>query len=542
MPSVLHGLDTNYVANWCSRRGSKLHTYAFHAMETLQRIWSFPIAKPYRSKHLRREVPFVHADGYLAFAPNDISNPHNWSTPRRWYITSIAVLLAINATLGSSSPSGAFPAIARDLHVSVEATSLTVTLYIGGFVFGPLFFAPLSEFFGRRTVFLVTFSLYICFNILSAFAPNFTALLISRLLTGTLASATQSNSPGIIADLWPERDDRGYAMACFTALNNVGPALGPLAAGYLEITKDWRWLFYALIWFNALSFGFLLTLPETYAPAILLSQARCFRKRGINVRTKEEILGDRDLYRMLKIALKRPWRILLDPISLFAALYIALVYTLLYMLFSIYPIIFQEKRGWNPGKGELPLIGVMIGPILGSFILLYFTRLDVRKVAKGDKITPEDRLPVAMIGGVSFTITLFWFAWSGQYPSVPWILPTLAGTCLSASINFVSIGFYNYIADSYLEYTASAMAANTVVRSLPASSTPLWTSQMFKRLGVGGGGSLVGGISALLIPIPFVFYRYGEVIRRRSKFAHAVNVEVEGREKDAEVAATTTMM
>jgi hypothetical protein len=46
---------------------------------------------------------------------------------------------------------------------------------------------------------------------------------------------------------------------------------------------------------------------------------------------------------------------------------------------------------------------------------------------------------------------------------------------------------------------------------------------MFNALGVGGGGSLIGGVAVLLAPIPFVFYRYGEPIRKRSKFAPTEN-------------------
>lgn len=42
---------------------------------------------------------------------------------------------------------------------------------------------------------------------------------------------------------------------------------------------------------------------------------------------------------------------------------------------------------------------------------------------------------------------------------------------------------------------------------------------MFDTLGIGGGGSLIGGIACLLAPIPFVFYKYGKPIRERSKFA-----------------------
>jgi DHA1 family multidrug resistance protein-like MFS transporter len=68
-------------------------------------------------------------------------------------------------------------------------------------------------------------------------------------------------------------------------------------------------------------------------------------------------------------------------------------------------------------------------------------------------------------------------------------------------------------------YAASALAANTICRSAAGSAAPLFTTYMFDALGVGGGGSLIAGVACLLVPIPFVFYKYGEPIRKRSKFA-----------------------
>lgn len=72
-------------------------------------------------------------------------------------------------------------------------------------------------------------------------------------------------------------------------------------------------------------------------------------------------------------------------------------------------------------------------------------------------------------------------------------------------------------------FAASALAANTVCRSACGAAAPLFTQYMFNALGVGGGGSLIGGVAVLLAPIPFVFYRYGEPIRKRSKFAPTEN-------------------
>ena len=127
-------------------------------MDRLERILSRPVAKPYRSKGIiDKNQIYLNKDGLLDFAPGDIENPKNWSTARRWYITIVSVMLVVNATFASSSPSGSTESISRDLHVSTEAAGLVVTLFLLGYVFGPLLWAPLSEFFGRRWVF------YFCF-------------------------------------------------------------------------------------------------------------------------------------------------------------------------------------------------------------------------------------------------------------------------------------------------------------------------------------------------------------------------------------------
>lgn len=83
----------------------------------------------------------------------------------------------------------------------------------------------------------------------------------------------------------------------------------------------------------------------------------------------------------------------------------------------------------------------------------------------------------------------------------------------------VFVGYMNYLVDVYLMYAASAIAVNTVVRSAAGSAAPLFTNQMFSALGIGGGGSLIGGIATILAIIPFLFYKYGVKIRTQSRFS-----------------------
>ena len=112
-----------------------------------------------------------------------------------------------------------------------------------------------------------------------------------------------------------------------------------------------------------------------------------------------------------------------------------------------------------------------------------------------------------------------------------WIVPTTAGVFLATSILLIFVGYLNYLTDTYLMYAASALAANTVARSGAGAAAPLFTQYMFDALGVGGGGSLIAGVATLLAPIPFIFYKYGEPIRKRSKFAPTPDKEDEPRQE-----------
>ena len=292
------------------------------------------------------------------------------------------------------------------------------------------------------------------FNFLCAFAPNFGSLLVGRFLCGTFVSAPLSNSPGVLADLWDPLS-RGTAMAAFAALVYVGPALGPVISGFLELKKDWRWSFYVLLWLGGVTAVFMLTIPETYAPMILVTKAKRIRKAKIpgyeNVKAPLEESG-KTLMGIYKIALTRPWIILFDTISFLCAIYMSLVYTLLYMLFSIYPIVFQGKRGWNSGVGQLPLLGTVVGAALGGLIVVLDTHRRKKKIQRGEAkmedLEPEDRLPLAMIGGIGFPVTMFWFAWSAEYNSVHWIVPTMAGALLATSLLLIFVGYLNYLVDS----------------------------------------------------------------------------------------------
>jgi hypothetical protein len=73
-----------------------------------------------------------------------------------------------------------------------------------------------------------------------------------------------------------------------------------------------------------------------------------------------------------------------------------------------------------------------------------------------------------------------------------------------------------YSVDAFTLYAASALAANTVTRSVMAAVLPLAAPKMYATLGYGWGNSLLGFLALAMAPIPYVLLSYGERIRKSS--------------------------
>jgi hypothetical protein len=99
------------------------------------------------------------------------------------------------------------------------------------------------------------------------------------------------------------------------------------------------------------------------------------------------------------------------------------------------------------------------------------------------------------------------------------ISPVLAAVFIGAGFNVIFQQCINFLVDTYQLYAASAVSANTFLRSFLAAAFPLVASPMFHNLGVGPAMSILGGIATAAIPVPFIFMKYGLALRKKSKFA-----------------------
>jgi multidrug resistance protein len=189
-------------------------------------------------------------------------------------------------------------------------------------------FAPISEILGRRIVYASTLLVAVVFIIPCAVAQNITTMLVCRAIDGVAFSAPIVIVGGTLADLWTS-EERGIPMAAFSAAPFLGPAIGPLAGGFIADNLGWRWLYWIqLILSGAVWVLITLTVPETYAPALLARRAKKLRKEtGDDKYVTEQDLDLRPLGERMRLFLFRPFQLLfLEPIVLCLALYMSVLY------------------------------------------------------------------------------------------------------------------------------------------------------------------------------------------------------------------------
>ncbi|KKK25308.1 MFS multidrug transporter [Aspergillus ochraceoroseus] len=431
--------------------------------------------------------------------PDDPYRPMNWSFRKKAITTVLYGLTTMGATWASAIYSTGTTHISSEFRVSDEVSTLGTTLLLFGFGLGPLVWAPLSEVYGRKPAVLAPYFIAAIFSFGSATSKDLQTLMITRFFTGFFGSAPVTNTGGVLGDLWtPEQ--RGAAIVGYAMAVVGGPVLGPIVGGAIsESYLGWRWTQYItgimMMLFLVLDIVFV---DESYPPVLLVYKAQRLRYEtgnwALHARHEEWDVTFKELGNKYLI---RPFALLATPICFLVAIYASFVYGILYLSLASFPVVFQEVRGWNQ-------------------VRFYIKRFK----ANNNFPVPEARLPPMMLGSIFFAGGLFLFGWTGQR-QIHWIA-SLVGAVLTG-LGFFTIfqAALNYLIDTFQAVAASAVAANTFLRSIFAGCFPLFATAMFRNLGVPWASSVLGFIAVALIPIPYLFYIYGPRIRARGKWSRA---------------------
>ncbi|KAI4677952.1 uncharacterized protein J4E84_008899 [Alternaria hordeiaustralica] len=398
-------------------------------------------------------------------------NPLNWSALRKWPLSIIVILMSATMGYYSGVHAASIQAVADFYGCSVLASTSAVSFFLLGFAIGPLFFAPLSEMLGRNPILRVAFGLFVISNIGDALAPNIETLLFFRFLGGLLGAPTVTNTAGSLTDM-------GY----WTSM---------ILGGITYICA-------------------LLFLPETYAPQLVRAKQI---KAGGN-------LSNVDWKKRARDNLVRPWVMLFtEPIVWALSTYMAFLYGIMCLVLVAYPIVYKEYRGWSTAKMSVGYTGLAMGMALPTILSPLLNRAHTHFVRKlGPQ--PEARFPLQIAFTWLTPIGLFWFAWTAT-ASVPAVVPILAGVPLGIGLLTAFLDIAAYLTDCYGIYGASALAANGLLCRLFGAAFPLFSKRLYESLGVPWGTSLLAFVATAMAPIPWIFYRYGPTIRKKSAYHQA---------------------
>ncbi|OMP86650.1 putative drug/proton antiporter YHK8 [Diplodia seriata] len=458
-----------------------------------------------------------------------VRNPRLMNMARRWLIVVIVSSSSLCVTCASSIYTSTYGQLTSEFHSSRIVATLGLSLFVAGLGCGPMILSPLSEFYGRRPIYVVSYSFFLIWLIPCALAQNMATTLVARFLDGLSGSAFLSVAGGTVGDCFA-RHELSAPMMIYTASPFIGPEIGPLVGGFINQYTSWRWTFYVmLIWAGAQLAAIVFLVPETYHPVLLRRKAQKLRAETGEEAWKAPIEKlDKSVSQTLLWSCVRPFQLLVfEPMCLNLCILSSILLGILYLFFGAFPLVFQNNHGFTLSQVGLAFLGLFVGMILGiSTDPLWrrnYARLVQRREAQGGEpggAEPEYRLPPTIAGAVIVPIALFGFGWT-TYSSVHWIVPIIFSTLFGIGVICVYSGVFTFLVDCYPLYAASALAANSFARSSFAAAFPLFGVQMYNRLGYQWATSLLAFLALAMAPFPYFFYRYGKRLRGKSRFASA---------------------
>lgn len=178
----------------------------------------------------------------------------------------IAALLTALVALGPISTDlylPSLPAIGRAFGADAAAAQLTLSAFIAGMAVAQLIYGPLSDRFGRRPILLIGLAIYGLASLACAVAPSIEFLIAMRFLQAVGACVGPVVCRAVVRDIYGA-GGAARVLSYLSAATALGPLIGPIVGGYLEVWFGWRSNFVLLLLYGV--FGgaaALLLLSET---------------------------------------------------------------------------------------------------------------------------------------------------------------------------------------------------------------------------------------------------------------------------------------
>ncbi|KAH7325977.1 major facilitator superfamily domain-containing protein [Stachybotrys elegans] len=416
----------------------------------------------------------------LAFIP-EVEDPYAYSNKTKWSITVIIAFATAAAPLGSTIFYPALPTLSAELGATNTVTNLSVALYLLAMSIFPLWWSAFSEQYGRRSIYLVSFSLFVIFSVVSALSTNITMLIVFRICGGGASASVQAVGAGTVADIW-ESFERGRAMGWFYLGALLGPLIGPIIGGVLTRGLGWQstmWCLaiYGLVVFLLLTFF----LPETLAQK--KPEEQPLAPDMVNLQRTSTLGSAKVKTKRLGAALKR---FLIDPLSVLLflrfppLLLTVFIAAIAFSALFVANISIQQKFSAPPYNFSASILGLLyIPPGLGYFLSSMFggrwidhiMAREARKANRYDEhgkliYLPEDRMRENMwVANSVYPLSLLAYGWTLRY-GVHFMVPSVCLFIFGGSSMLVFSAATTMLTEFVRKKSSAGVAINNFVRNI----------------------------------------------------------------------------
>ncbi|KAG0634808.1 major facilitator superfamily domain-containing protein [Tuber brumale] len=483
--------------------------------------------------------------GRLALVP-EIGDPRDYGKFIKYLITILVATAGSTGTIASTILFPALSEVSEELHSTQVIANLSVALYMFSMAIFPLWWSSISERKGRRTVYIVSFSLFTIFSACCAISTNISMLVVFRIASGGASSSVMAVGAGTMADIW-QVSERGKAMGWFYLGPICGPLLGPILGGILTQEFGWKGTQWFLAIFGlSLFFGMLFCLPETLQiqdkpkdkrveipelredklpikeggaaepPGLQKAISRVFRRTSRKSKQWVEIA---------KIILVDPLKSLLYlrfPPVLLTVIYAGVTFAALYILnVSLQAAYSREPYRFSPLTVGLLFIPSSLGYVTASLAggrwsdtIMRRAAIQRRAAAGGDESAPleyrpEDRMGVnAWVAGIMFPSGLICYGWIVQQ-GYHWAAP-LPFAFIFGFGSMLVIGVTTTMLTEFVPGRASStIAVNNFVRSIFASIGGVVAEPIINAVGDGWLFTILGTLALAALSVIWAMHRYG---------------------------------
>jgi len=159
----------------------------------------------------------------------------------RLNLLAIVYISAFMGPFGGSMVVAMFPELERVFGVDITIMALTVTVFMVPYSVSQIFFGPLSDIYGRKSVIAVGLSIYAAGAFLAASYNTISVFMVSRIIQGVGGAMALPAAMAMLGDEFPSQQ-LGKAMGGLSVAITLGLALGPLTGGVMT-SIDWRLAF-----------------------------------------------------------------------------------------------------------------------------------------------------------------------------------------------------------------------------------------------------------------------------------------------------------